>query len=236
MLTEQYYSGTNGKVRFTRKQGSDFAKKIADDFNPLHDEDSKRFCVPGDLLFSLILAKYGITKHMRFTFSGMVTEDVELILPEESPLLSMQDANGKEYMSVEHTGDNSRDDTLIDTLTRNYVTFSGHTFPHILVPLLEEKGVMINPTRPMVMYQSMLIDMDRLDISSVELELNKEKTIMDVNGKRGNICLAFNLVSEGEIVGRGEKHMLLSGLMPYDKEAMDRVIRGYAKLKEQFNA
>ena len=236
MLIAEYYNDTDDKVTFTRLQASDFAKKIADDFNPLHDIDSKRFCVPGDLLFSLVLAKYGCSNHMRFTFSGMVTNEVTLNMPAVSPQLSIKGDNGKEYLSIEHSGDNSRDSDLIDNLTRSYVTFSGHTFPHILVPLMEEKGVMINPARPMVMYQSMLIDLERLDLTNIDLELDKEKTMFEVNGKRGNVCLAFNLIADQHIIGRGEKHMVVSGLRPFEKSAIDAVIVDYVQWKKDFIA
>ena len=40
----------------------------------------------------------------------------------------------------------------------------------LLVPLLAEQNVMINPERPVVMYESMNIDLDRLDIQALALE------------------------------------------------------------------
>ena len=235
MLIDQFYNKDGNQVSFTRRQASDFAKQIADDFNPLHDIDSKRFCVPGDLLFAVVLAQYGASKHMRFTFSGMVTDEVTLLLPEESALLTLNGSNDKEYVSVEHTGDNSNNGQLIDNLTQSYVTFSGHTFPHILIPLMEEKDVMINPARPMVMYQSMLIDLERLDLVDVTLEVDKEKTTFDCNGKRGNVCLAFNLISGDEIIGRGEKHMVVSGLKPFEKSVVDGVIAEYDQWKKDYH-
>lgn len=236
MLIDQYYNKANGKVSFTRQQASDFAKKISDDFNPLHNVDSKRFCVPGDLLFSMVLANYGTNTHMQFNFSGMVTEGVYLNLPEESPLLSIKDDNGKEYLTIERSGETSTNSELIDNLTRSYVTFSGHTFPHILMPLLEQQQVMINPDRPIVMYQSMLIDLDRLDLVDVELTLDSEKTSISVNGKRGNVCLAFHLISNDEIIGRGEKHMVVSGLKPFERAVVDQIIDDYSQWKSTFNA
>ncbi len=36
--------------------------RVVDDFNPIHDEDNKRFCVPGDLLFSVLLANVGLSQ------------------------------------------------------------------------------------------------------------------------------------------------------------------------------
>ncbi|WP_019530703.1 DUF3581 family protein [Dasania marina] len=227
MLIDQYYRQEQQQISFTRQQASDFAKNIADDFNPLHDADAKRFCVPGDLLFSLVLAKYGVSQHMQFTFSGMVNDGVELQLPTASSQLSLKDSVGKEYMNIEQTGDNSSNPQLIDTLTQRYVAFSGHTFPHILQPLLQEQNVMINPDRPMVIYESMLIELERLDVSDIELALNMQQTRLETNGKRGKICLAFTLLSDGIEIGRGEKRMLLSGLKPYDQQAVDNLINNY---------
>ena len=56
MIIDQYFSEPNGRICFTREQGSNFAKQMANDFNPLHDADGTRFCIPGDLLFAIILA------------------------------------------------------------------------------------------------------------------------------------------------------------------------------------
>ena len=58
MNIEKYYNLDGPKLSFTRRQGSDFAKTVAGDFNPLHDVDAKRFCIPGDLLFAVIIRHY----------------------------------------------------------------------------------------------------------------------------------------------------------------------------------
>ncbi len=229
MIIEQYYNQPNGCVSFTREQGSKFAKNMAHDFNPLHDVDAKRFCIPGDLLFSVILARYGISRHMEFVFSGMVVEGVELLLPEPSEELTLLDREGREYLSVKRSGNATRNEALIQNITQSYVEFSGQTFPHILVPLLAEKGVMINPDRPMVIYASMIIDLDRLDIEQPSLERDYNK--LEIDGKRGSVELAFNLCENGEIVGRGRKHMLLSGLREYDEQASRDAIARYDERK-----
>ena len=62
---------------------------------------------------------------------------------------------------------------------------------------------MINPARPMVMYESMSIEMLDLTVSEVSLELSE--STLTIDGKRGNTCLAFNLFSNGKLIGRGEK-------------------------------
>ena len=95
MIIDRYFSEPNGNICFTREQGSNFAKQMADDFNPLHDIDAKRFCIPGDLLFSIILAKYGISQHMEFVFSGMVVAGVELLMPERAEEMSINDQEGE---------------------------------------------------------------------------------------------------------------------------------------------
>ncbi len=197
------------------------ARTVADDFNPIHDIDARRFCIPGDLLFAIILAKYGLSQHMVFTFTGMVVDGTELVLPEPAPEMAINDTEGRQYLTIHSAGDTTRDAPLIDQLTRTYVEFSGHTFPHILVPLLAGENVMINPDRPMVMYESMTIDLDRLDIHSPSLEIDHNEVV--VNGKRGEVQMAFNLVDTGDIVGRGRKRMILSGLREYEKQAMDAI-------------
>ena len=232
MFIDSYYSEQNGNISFTRDQGSDFAKKVADDFNPLHDAGASRFCIPGDLLFAIILARYGLSRHMEFVFSGMVLEGIELVLPEPSGELSLDDIQGKHYLSVNRSGDITTDETLIQGLTRNYVEFSGHTFPHILVPLLAEQGLMINPNRPMVIYQSMVIDLDTLGMADPSLEIDHNELTTD--GKRGNVSMAFNFMSAGQLVGRGEKHMVLGGLREYDEQAMTAAITRYNERKMAF--
>jgi hypothetical protein len=234
MFIDPYYNALDGKISFTREQGSNFAKQVADDFNPLHDHDAKRFCIPGDLLFSIILAKYGLSQHMEFVFSGMVVEGIELVLPEASAELSIDDTQGKHYLSIACAGDTTRDPNLIDDLTRNYVEFSGHTFPHILVPLLAQHNLMLNPSRPVVIYESMTIDLDRLDISKPVLEI--DTNTVEITGKRGDATLAFNLLDNGSVVGRGRKHMILGGLRDYDEQAMAAAIAAYNQLKTEFVA
>jgi len=232
MLIDPYYTASNGNISFTREQGSNFAKQMADDFNPIHDIDARRFCIPGDLLFAIILAKYGLNRHMEFGFTGMVVDGIELVLPEPSAELEVNDVAGKQYLTIRRSGDNSRDPSLIDKLTRAYVAFSGHTFPHILVPLLADQGVMINPDRPVVMYESMTIDLDRLDIEAPLLEIDDNQ--LAINGKRGEVLSTFNLVEDGTIVGRGKKRMILSGLRPYEKQAMDEIVARLDRRKLDF--
>jgi hypothetical protein len=234
MIIDQYFSEPNGHISFTREQGSNFAKQMANDFNPLHDAEAKRFCIPGDLMFSIILAKYGISQHMEFIFSGMVTAGVELVLPEPSGELHINDTNGREYLRVKRAGETAHAESLIQNLTQSYVEFSGQTFPHILVPLLAEQEVMISPDRPMVIYQSMTIDLDRLDIANPLLQ--GDYNALEINGKRGSVELAFHLEDGGEIVGRGKKHMLLSGLREYDEDTVESAITIYNDSKKAFAA
>lgn len=230
MFLDDYYNNAEGAIRVSRQQASDFAKKIAGDFNPIHDEDAKRFCVPGDLLFALVLNKYGVSQHMNFIFSGMVGDGVKLIFPEASAdPITISDSSGKDYLTIEHEGETSMDPDLIQNLTRHYVEFSGQTFPHILVPLMAQHEVMINPDRPLVIYESMAINMDRLDIKDPELELTN--STLDVEGKRGSVCLEFCLKAAGEIVGKGEKNMVLSGLRAFEQETIDQLANNYTARK-----
>jgi hypothetical protein len=230
MFLQPFFCQTDTDVRISATQGSQFAKQICNDFNPIHNEDSKRFCVPGDLLFSLVLNQYGLSQNMKFDFAGLVPADRDLIFPQsqESEIL-IQDSKEKLYLKLSRSGDRISDQQMIEHLTRSYVQFSGHSFPYILVPLMKQHQVMINPQRPLVMYQSMSLSLDRLVPCIPEVKLLEAK--MDVQGKRGNVVLQFS-ISDGEtIIGGGEKQLILSGLREYEQNSMDQLVKDYQAMQ-----
>ncbi len=234
MRLDNYYSQVEGKTLISPQQASDFAKSVAGDFNPLHDADSKRFCVPGDLLFAIILAKYGLSQKMRISFLGMVGKNVPLDFSDTSSgEQRIVDANGKEYLSVKREGSVTTNETLIRDLVCRYVEFSGHTFTDILIPLMSENNVMANPDRPLIIYQSMSIDLNNLDFAKPELELSNAS--LSVSGRRGDILLEFRLTASGEVVGSGEKKMIISGLRELDGDVVQRTVDSYNRLKEEFS-
>ena len=233
MRLDDYYSQVEGKTLISPQQASDFAESVAGDFNPLHDVDSKRFCVPGDLLFAIALAKFGLSQKMQISFLGMVGKDVPLDFSDTSPgEQRIVDENGKEYLSVEREGSVTTDETLIRDLVCRYVEFSGHTFPDILIPLLSEHNVMTNPARPLIIYQSMSIDLDRLDFAKPELELSNAS--LSVSGRRGDARLEFRLTASGEVVGSGEKKFAISGLRELDEEIVRKFVDDYNRHKQAF--
>ncbi len=235
MNLEKYCTLDGSRLSFTRQQASEFAKSVAGDFNSIHDVDSKRFCVPGDLLFTIIIHHYGLRQRMGFSFSGMVGDDVTLILPEvDAREISIYDEHDKKYLDVSTDGGHSRDPRLIDSLTRAYVEFSGHTFPHVLVPLMKDNNVMINTDRPLVIYDHMRISLDTLDIDSVELSL--ADSVFRLYGKRGDVALNYDLSCNGKHVGMGQKKMVLSGLREYDKAKIDELVASYTARKQSYLA
>jgi hypothetical protein len=226
MFLQQFYSADGPVLSISAEQGSSFAKTISNDFNPIHDMDSKRFCVPVDLLFALVLERYGLSQQMRFDFSGMVSADTPLVMP-ESPenQFEIADARGKTYLKVSRSGDQLQDLGVLESLIKNYVFFSGQNFPHILVPLMAEKNVMINPQRPLVIYESMSLQLQTLELKQPSVEL--AGTSLEVDGKRGNAEFKFNLMDNGKIVGSGVKTLILSGLREYQQEAIDLMVATY---------
>lgn len=224
---------TDNTISISAEQGSAFAKEIAGDFNPIHNVGAKRFVVPGDLLFALVLNRYGLSKSMSVRFSGMVGADRTLVLPEvDKGTIDIVDAEGKAYLHLEHNGETSHDAALIEDLTRSYVAFSGQNFPFIMVPLLEKHQVMFNPRRPLVIYESMAFELSDLDISQPSLEL--ANTSLIVNGKRGDALFEFNIVAGGQRVGTGIKKLIVSGLQPFDAELMDGVIAEFDHLRAHY--
>lgn len=229
MLIDQYVTQTESGFSFSRQQSSDFAKKVATDFNPLHDVDAKRFCVPGDLMFSYLLTKFGLTEQMTCHFSGMVSADTILSTKQHENVLTVIDQQAKPYLSITRNGAVFDDLTIIEPLIQDYVKFSGQNFPYILQPLMQQHQVMINPARPLVIYESMSLQFSQLPQQQVELQLSNSS--LAIEGKRGNVLLEFSLLAADKVIGKGEKRMILSNLLPYDDEQMQLMVKLYNNRK-----
>ncbi len=235
MFLKDFYSLEKDGLSIDALQASLFAKEVAGDFNPIHDPDAKRFCVPGDLLFSLVLEKYGISQEMTFTFAGMVGHGVSLLFPEtHAQQIDITDQNGKTYLQVERKGDILKNEDVIESLVKDYVAFSGQNFPYILVPLLEKENVMFNLDRPLVIYNSMTIQFDHLDFQQPHLEMQEPE--VEVNGKRATANLQFLFKAGESVVGSGYKKLSISGLRPYEAEPMQNFIDQYLARKENYQA
>lgn len=233
MFLSEFHQESADGIHISAEQASRFAKEVAGDFNPIHDPDSKRFCVPGDLLFSLVLNKYGLSRQMCFTFSGMVGNGVALRFPDsDDEKIAITDGNGKTYLQVERKGEVIQQKDLVESFARQYVSFSGKNFPDILIPLVTAKNVMLNPDRPLVIYESMSVYLDRLDFAEPELKLSDSR--IEVKGKRGDVRLNFEIESNGETVGTGFKKLVLGGLIEYQEERVRNMIDGYEQVKRSY--
>lgn len=233
MFLESFYQTNGDLIQISAEQGSRFAKEVANDFNPLHNPDSKRFCVPGDLLFSMVLNKLGLSQNMTFKYTGMVGKDVNLQFPQtDEESLAITDEKGKEYLQVERSGAITDDKQLIENFARGYVAFSGLSFPHILVPLMQQHNVMINPARPMVIYESMAFELHDLNLSNPILKLTD--STLNVDGKRGLVKLHFAIFENDIEVGQGSKNMTIGGLREYNEEHMQQLIEIYEQSKQDY--
>lgn len=235
---QEFYRYRDGQLVVTPEQGSRFAKTLAGDFNPIHDADSRRFCVPGDLLFALVLETYGASANMHFCFTGMVGGDVPLVFPEDpGERFAITDDGGKSVIEVERSGAIVDDPNAIESLIRSYVGFSGQNFPHVLVPLMEEHAVMVNPKRPLVIYERMGFRLpEPLAAAAGVPDPRLKDAVMTVNGKRGEIRLDYELVIDQSVVAEGSKHLVLSGLRPFDASDVEQLVADYESWKAAYFA
>lgn len=234
MLLESYYTKHDNIVRVSAEQASCFAKQQCHDFNPIHDPENKRFCVPGDLLFSLALNEYGVSESMSFTFTNMVGANVGLIFPNsKDDKIVITNEQGKSVLEINKQGSTSHDPVLIDSLIKNYVVFSGQNFPTLLMPLMKKHNVMFNPARPLVMYNSMSFEFDTLSLNnSVNVKL--ADSIFDVQPKRADNFLHF-AISDGEkAIGRGIKKLVVAGLKPYQHDVITAFSVAYEARRAAF--
>jgi len=233
MDLSKFYKMEGQYVSFTREQASLFAKSVAGDFNPLHNVETKRFCVPGDLLFAVALTELGVCQSMRFDFESMVTEQTRVMLPKElSGEFSLLDQNDKSMMTIHSSGEKNKNSHFVAALIEKYVQFSGRTFPEIIIDLLRENNVMINPARPLVIYKDMVVEIERFPDG--ELELDFSGAVMTVDGKKGTVKLEFDLFVDGQKIGHGTKDMVVSGLRPYEQSAIDTIVNDYNATKEAY--
>ncbi|MCS2608699.1 DUF3581 domain-containing protein [Halomonas dongshanensis] len=234
-MFKDFYTQRGEQVVISAEQASRFAKGVAGDYNPIHNPDARRFCVPGDLLFTLVLLKFGLYQHMEFRFTNMVGADAPLSFSEaDNGDLYVCDDAGKCFLQVTRSGDVTHDAATIAAFARCYVAFSGKNFPHYLKPLMEEHGVMFNPKRPLVIYDSMGFTLNSLDGLTPDLALTRSS--LDVLGKRADALLEFAIQSAGASVGVGSKKLVVSGLCNYDATEMAAIVDEFYRLKAAYEA
>ncbi|WP_434986395.1 DUF3581 family protein [Vreelandella zhaodongensis] len=234
-MFKDFYAQRGEYVVISAEQASRFAKGVAGDYNPIHNPDARRFCVPGDLLFTLVLVKFGLSRQMEFRFTNMVSADIPLQFSEaDNGDIHVCDDGGKCYLQVVRGGEVTHDEAAIEAFARCYVAFSGKNFPHYLKPLMEQHGVMFNPKRPLVIYDSMGFSLERLDGFSPDLALTRSS--LDVQGKRADALLEFSIESAGEAVGVGSKKLVVSGLCDYNATEMASIVDEFYRLKAAYEA
>lgn len=229
MFLDSFVNLHDQQFSFSAEQASRFAKLVAEDFNPIHDPDSKRFCVPGDLLFAFLVSRYGLAQQLSCQFEGMVGANTLLHCTEQQGSVQIVDGAGKVFLTMQQQGERTTSCGFIEQLVKDYVRFSGQNFPHILQPLMQQHGLMINPQRPLVIYQSMTLQFHRLPEQCPTLQLVASELTND--GKRAQIILKFAYLEHGETVGTGEKRLLLGSLVPYDHQQMQGMVDFYNSRK-----
>ena len=77
----------------------DRAKQVCNDYNPIHDIESKRFCVPGDLLFALTLNNFGSkSQDFYITDDGMIGADQnDYFAPNLSTMINFYPYTGENF-------------------------------------------------------------------------------------------------------------------------------------------
>jgi len=113
-MFKDFYAQRGEYVVISAEQASRFAKGVAGDYNPIHNPDARRFCVPGDLLFTLVLVKFGLSRQMEFRFTNMVGADTPLKFSEaDNGDIHVCDDSGKCYLQVVRRGEITRDEAAV---------------------------------------------------------------------------------------------------------------------------
>ncbi|MBO1110151.1 DUF3581 family protein, partial [Plesiomonas shigelloides] len=144
----------------------------------------------GDLLVAVVMSKIGLSQHMHVDFAGMFSDGVALSLnSEDQQLWCVSDDSGKNYRNVATSGETTFDSHITEQVMRSDVAFSGMNFPHIMVPLMEQTQHMIHQTRPLVIHESMSLELSSQELASPSVRLSNASMKIDEN--RGNVTLTF---------------------------------------------
>ena len=71
----------------------------------------------------------------------------------------------------------------------------------------------------------MTLQLSNLDFSHPSLSLSNSE--LDISEKRGNAYLYFDVFDGTKLIGEGIKHLILSGLTPFDQNKVDQMIHKY---------
>ena len=92
---------------------------------------------------------------------------------------------------------------------------------------------MINPARPLVIYENMSFELSSLSFERIRLELDNSE--LQINGKRGDVALSFNLYDEqDQLIGHGRKSLILSALRELDEVSIQAMLTEYDQRKSRF--
>ena len=174
----------------------------------------------------------------------MVDESAEFELPVSfSEKFELTNTNSSECLTLVHDGDSVSYNERVAAMVTRYIKFSGLTFPDVLVPLMKSHDVMIHPTRPLVIYRSMMIELSDNGIEylkstgsnaeAVELELTV--STLEVSGKKAEASLNFVFSADGTSLGNGSKRMILGGLRPYDQTTIDDIVTRYNSWRDSYS-
>ncbi|WP_413699117.1 DUF3581 family protein [Psychromonas sp. KJ10-10] len=92
---------------------------------------------------------------------------------------------------------------------------------------------MFNTNRPLVMYNSMSFEFSSLNFTH-PMGLKLAKSTLDVEPKRANSFLYFDLFDGDKIQGQGIKKLVVAGLKPYQDEAINAFAAQYEARRDAF--
>ena len=101
------------------------------------------------------------------------------------------------------------------------------------MPLMQKHQVMFNPARPLVMYNSMSFELESLTVQH-SLQVKLSDAFLEVNGKRADELLHFNIFDGDTCIGRGVKEAVISGLKPYEHETISAFSQAYEARRTAF--
>lgn len=230
MLEDMSLFCADGKYLVSEKDGSNFAKEVCLDYNPIHDEGNLDFAVPGDLLLSLFVWQNGLPCDGSVAFKKPVKGDLELKIDLDGISNSGTDEELvilKNLSSIYLTSIKFYKDFMAE-----YCLLSGSLFPEKLGEVFSDSGLMPGVEKPLVMYSGVDFDlnMDKFSLYDCDLSLNLGEINYKVLRKNMmKIGVGVDVLIDDENVGSLTKNLVCFETVPFSEAGLSELVTRYSQ-------
>lgn len=207
-----------------------YARNVVKDFNPIHNHLAKNYCVPGDLIFALMVERGGVHGSMRMDFLNRVGKDSEYIFVSGKAGMALLDRGNKVQAQLIGSGDASVCVKCISAVSDAVLSCTSSYFPYKMMRSLRAENLMLSGCRSLVILKSIEVNVSDLHFAS-DLTAVFCSSSLRHSGRRGTIDAHFQLVGgNGQVLGQVIKTALIIGIERFNGKRSAQYLENYESL------